>query len=112
LVRELNELLAQSEPPSPTTLQSGLQLLRETDLRDQLDALTVQTQVIAGQSDRVVPMAASEYLLEKLDKDHPGDHLSHSFKSLPGGHLPFLQSASDYIECLRQFIPTDGTSES
>ena len=108
MVRELNKLLAQSDPPSQSTLQSGLQLLRQTDLRDQLGKLTVETQVVAGQSDRVVPMTASRYLFDRL-----GDGQSdHSFISLSGGHLPFLQHASDYIECLEQFIPAVGTSES
>ena len=108
LVRELSSLLSQSDPPSQSTLQSGLQLLRQTDLRDQLRKLTIQTQVIAGQSDRVVPMAASEYLFDQL----VDGHLGHSFKSLTGGHLPFLQSPSDYIGCLEEFIQSDSVGES
>lgn len=109
LARELSGILAQTEPPpSQQTLQSGLELLRQTDLRDQLGKLTIPTQVIAGRSDRVVPMAASKHLFDELGNDN----LDHSFKSLPGGHLPFLQSTSDYIGCLEEFIPSNSAGES
>ena len=105
LSRELYDLLIQADPPSQRTLQSGLELLRQTDLRARLGELKIKTQVVAGQSDHVVPISASEYLYEQLSNGH-------SFVSLPGGHLPFLQQTSDYIECLEQFIPEIGTSES
>ena len=108
LVRELNTLLAQADPASQTTLQSGLQILRQTDLRNQLSKLTIETQIIAGQSDRVVPMEASKFLYNELSQSE----LDHSFISLPGGHLPFLQSPSDYIGCLEAFIPSDLSGES
>ncbi len=108
LVRQLCTMLTQDDPPSQRTLQLGLQILRQTDLRDQLGKLTIPTQIIAGQSDRVVPMAASKYLYNEMNQDH----LEHSFKSLPGGHLPFLQSASDYIGCLETFIPPENAGKS
>lgn len=101
MVRELTGLLGQTDPPSQQTLQSGLELLRQTDLRQQLSELAVKTQVVAGETDRVIPIAASKYLFDNLSN-------SHSFKMLSGGHLPFLQSPSDYIECLEEFIPSDG----
>ena len=101
MVRELTGLLSQTDPPSQQTLQSGLELLRQTDLRQQLSELAVKTQVVAGETDRVVPIAASKYLFDNLPN-------THSFKMLSGGHLPFLQFPSDYIECLEEFIPSDG----
>ncbi len=105
LVRELHGLLTEANPPSHQTLQFGLALLRQTDLRDRLGELKVKTQVVAGQSDRVVPISASGYLYEQLSNGH-------SFVSLPGGHLPFLQHPSDYIECLENFLLTDLAGES
>ena len=105
LVRELTDLLSQTNPPSGPTLQAGLELLRQTDLRQRLGELRVKTQVVGGETDRVVPIEASKHLFEKLTN-------SHSFKSLPGGHLPFLQTSSDYIGCLEKFIPPDNVGES
>ena len=105
LSRELYDLLTQAASPSQQTLQSGLALLRQTDLRTRLGELKIKTQVVAGQSDHVVPISASEYLYQQLSNGH-------SFVSLPGAHLPFLQFPSDYIESLENFIPTESASAS
>jgi pimeloyl-[acyl-carrier protein] methyl ester esterase len=97
LVRELTEDLIRSPRPWNRTLQEGLKILSRTDLRPQLARLKVETQVIAGNRDHVVPTAASEFLFHHL----PNGHSFHVFRA---GHLPFLQTPSKYIEALTQFM--------
>jgi len=99
LVRDLRSQLCESAQPTNETLQGGLEILRQTDLRSQLAELTVETQVIAGKDDQVVPCAASQFVFDHIPR-------AHSFHKLAAGHLPFLQEPAKYIELLKQFIPT------
>jgi pimeloyl-[acyl-carrier protein] methyl ester esterase len=96
MVRELTTTLIQSPQPTLRTLQHGLNLLGQTDLRTRLSSLTVATQVIAGQHDHIVPSTATEYLFNQLANGH-------SFQVLQAGHLPFLESPGKYIEALTNF---------
>lgn len=97
LVRELATDLVRSPRPTNRTLQEGLNILSQTDLRPQLSRLSVETQVIAGNRDQVVPMEASGSLFSDLPNGH-------SFQVFRAGHLPFLQAPSMYIEALTQFM--------
>jgi pimeloyl-[acyl-carrier protein] methyl ester esterase len=97
LVRELTADLIRSPRPRNQTLQEGLKILSQTDLRPQLSRLSVETQLIAGNRDHVVPTAASEFLFRHLPNGH-------SFQVFRAGHLPFLQVPSKYIEALTQFM--------
>lgn len=96
LVRALTPSLTQSPRPSSQTLQQGLQILASTDLRAQLCQLPIETQVIAGASDHVVPVAASEYLFGQLPHGH-------SLNIFETGHLPFLEAPDKYIGSLNFF---------
>ncbi len=96
LVRKVAALIRQEKTPSHQTLQSGLEILRDTDLRDHLTDLKVPTQVIVGTDDQIVPPEASRFLFEQLPNPH-------SFREFHAGHLPFLQSPSEYIETLISF---------
>ncbi len=48
------------------TLEKGLEVLMETDLRPVLDKIESAALVIHGRNDRLVPLAAAEYLATKL----------------------------------------------
>jgi len=91
LIRELIPGLDRSPRPTNQTLQEGLNILGQTDLRSELSRLSVESQVIAGQNDHVVPVGASEYLFRQLPNGH-------SLHTLPTGHLPFLEATGKYIE--------------
>jgi len=97
LVRQVTALMAQEPTPSHRTLQAGLNILRDTDLRARLSELTVDTQVIAGDQDHIVPSEASRFLFDQLPNGQ-------SFIPLQAGHIPFLQSPAEYIETLISFI--------
>lgn len=96
MVRDLGLALNQFKPPNRRTLRAGLEILSDTDLRAQLGNLTVETQVVAGRHDHVVPVAASEFLFNQLANGH-------SIHPFDAGHLPFIESSSQYIEALTTF---------
>ncbi len=100
LAKELTAQLIAYHTPSVATLQNGLAILANTDLRDQIPNLTIETQIIAGKNDTIVPLGASHFLNENLISPH-------SFIELETGHLPFLESTKRYIEALKQFSKTD-----
>jgi pimeloyl-[acyl-carrier protein] methyl ester esterase len=100
LVRDLSQTLLEGQRPTGDTLQAGLRLLGETDLRPRLAELKVQTQVIAGRNDHLVPVKASEFLFSRLENGH-------SIHVLETGHLPFLEAPSKYIEALTNFANSD-----
>ncbi|NII12237.1 pimeloyl-ACP methyl ester esterase BioH [Oleiagrimonas sp. C23AA] len=61
-LRLLRELTRATDGPQPHALAKGLELLETTDLRAQIDALTVPSVWVGGRHDRLVPwqaMAAS-----------------------------------------------------
>ena len=97
MVQELARSFNQHQPPTNRTLRAGLQILSDTDLRSRLSDLKVETQVIAGRNDRVVPVKASEYLFSRLGNGHS----MHQFNT---GHMPFLQAPSNYIEVLTSLV--------
>ena len=97
LVRELKKLLLLSTQPSDQTLRGGLEILHQTDLRTRIAELDIETQIVAGQDDHVVPVDASQFLFDQL----PNRHSMHRFET---GHLPFLQDSGKYIEVLNQFL--------
>jgi len=68
--------------PSPKTLLSGLDILRDADLRSLATTLAMPTTVISGRRDRVVPPAAGLELSKILPQS--------SYHSLNSGHAPML----------------------
>ncbi len=64
-------------------LATGLELLRQTDLRERLSGIDLPTLVIAGQYDRVTPPAASRALAAALPR---GEYLEFGRT----GHAPML----------------------
>ena len=87
------------QPPSINTLMSGLKILDETDLRNRIGEIKLETQVVAGRHDRVVPYQASEHLAKSL----PNGHL----ELMQTGHLPFLDKPEEYLTLLRAFAKRD-----
>jgi pimeloyl-[acyl-carrier protein] methyl ester esterase len=53
-----NQLLAKGEP-APAALQAGLDILRNTDLREEIGAVVCPVLVVAGERDTLVPGAAA-----------------------------------------------------
>lgn len=59
-LRTLRREIAQRPAPNPAALETGLDLLRDGDLRERLSGLSRPTLWLYGQRDALVPAAASE----------------------------------------------------
>ncbi len=103
-LRELQSLAAQYPAPSQKTLSCGLQLLRETDLRNQASELTQPCLVISGQRDRLVPPSAAQWL---------ADHLPQGQLELMDrcGHAPFIGDPHRFTQRVKSFAQPDRTSQ-
>ncbi|HLQ25698.1 MAG TPA: pimeloyl-ACP methyl ester esterase BioH [Acidiferrobacterales bacterium] len=97
LLRELRDLLLMHGAPQPGALQAGLNILCGTDLRAELPSIQVPVQIVHGARDKLVPLAAAQYLAAQL----PHARLA----VLPAaGHAPFLSHARDFTEVLLPFL--------
>jgi len=60
VIKTLRQEVAGRPPPNPAALEMGLDLLRETDLRERLHDIACPTLWLFGQRDSLVPAAASD----------------------------------------------------
>ena len=82
-LRSLRASLDSHGEPDPRALAAGLDILRHADLRDDLASIAIPTLVIAGEHDRITPVAAGRELASRLP--------SARFVEVPkAGHAPFL----------------------
>lgn len=92
--RELAKKVLSESKASWKTLESGLNLLRCTDLRESLSKLTVETHVIVGTEDRVIPADAGRFVASQI----PNAQLH----EVDAGHVPFLTEPEWFIDHLKQ----------
>lgn len=86
-----------ADRPCPAALARGLELLRDTDLRPLLRAISLPTLVIAGQYDRVTPPAASRALADALPN-------ARYVEIRRAAHAPFLSHLPQLSELLSNFL--------
>lgn len=91
------EDILQFPPPTWQTLQSGLAILRSADLRTAAGSITTPTDIIVGQSDRVIPAAAGIALHQSI----AGSKL----QTLPTGHAPFIEQPDAFTDAAGSFSP-------
>lgn len=83
--------------PDWVALGSGLSLLRNADLRDQLALLTCPMRLILGERDALVPATAGP-AVTALVKDA-------RYRVIAGaGHAPFLSHVGEFINVLEAFL--------
>jgi pimeloyl-[acyl-carrier protein] methyl ester esterase len=93
---QLRARLFERGEPSPSTLESALTLLRETDLRPLLPRVEAPALVIGGARDALVPLAATQALATALP------HAEHI--AIEGAaHAPFLSHRAAFVEALQAF---------
>lgn len=95
-VRELRETAFAHGEPDATALQSGLDMLRAADLREQLPALRVPVLVIAGRRDRLTPLAASEWMAAAVPQARL--QVYHG-----AAHTPFLADPDRFVTDVEAF---------
>jgi len=94
---ELRARMFSRGEPDVASLQAGLQILRDTDLRMMLPQLAQAALVIAGERDSLIPAAASAYLAQQM----PDARLV----SIAGAaHAPFLSHADIFVEQITSFL--------
>ena len=83
--------------PSPSwpTLESGLNLLRQTDLRNTATEISTPTQIIVGRDDRVIPPQAGRALHAKISGS--------TLIELPTGHSPFIERPEEFSNAVNTF---------
>ena len=83
--------------PDMAALQHALEILRDTDMRAQLKAIAHKTLVIAGDRDRLTPLAASTFLAQSL----PAARL---VKIANAAHAPFLSHPDIFVQHVTDFM--------
>ncbi|HYG06214.1 MAG TPA: pimeloyl-ACP methyl ester esterase BioH [Stenotrophomonas sp.] len=96
-LRTLKQALVARGEPAPRALQEGLALLRRTDLRRALQALSTPSLWLAGQRDRLVP-AAGMHAAAALSTQASAHTIG------GGGHAPFLGHADEVAGRLERFV--------
>ncbi len=96
-LRTLRERLFLHGEPDSKALGAGLQLLRGSDLREELPSIGQPALLIAGGNDALVPPEALVWLADRL----PDGHLE-MFSG--AGHAPFLSHPERFCEMVEIFV--------
>lgn len=96
-LRQLRESLFAHGEPDTAVLATGLNLLKDSDLRARSKDISVPTLVLAGGYDRLTPPQASEYLAQQI----PGARLEVFPKS---AHAPFISHTDAFVAALSGFM--------
>ncbi|MCK4842014.1 MAG: pimeloyl-ACP methyl ester esterase BioH [Methylococcales bacterium] len=97
LLKELKIAMKECDPPVGKVLQGGLDILSQTDLRDDLVSLNCPISIIQGDNDSLVPVQASL----DMQKIKPACQLN----IIEGaGHVPFLSHQSQLIKIINHFL--------
>lgn len=92
-IRSLTAALAGGSDPAPEALARGLDLLRDTDLRERVAAIDAPTLVIHGARDRLAPVDAGRWLAARLPS-------AKMVEFEDAAHLPFLTHADAFADAL------------
>jgi pimeloyl-[acyl-carrier protein] methyl ester esterase len=96
-LRLLRSQLAAHGEPDPRALRTGLEILRNADLRDVLPRIAVPALVLAGEHDRLTPAAAARELAMALPVAR--------FKLIErSGHAPFLSHPGEVLAEVTAFL--------
>ena len=97
VARRLRECLRRYPAPQAQALAAGLRLLSGTDLRGALGAIANDALIVHGDRDRLVPLAAGEYLARVLP--------SARCCVVPGAaHAPFLSDPDGVSRSMLEFL--------
>jgi pimeloyl-[acyl-carrier protein] methyl ester esterase len=96
-VRTIRSLLAGQPKPDWNALQVGLQLLRDSDLRSTLSAITIPTAWFFGARDTLVPKAAAEQIAILMPQ-------SVCTTLQQAAHAPFLSHPEQLTATMESFL--------
>jgi len=97
IIKKLKEMEAVENPPEIKSLQLGLDILLNNDLRNDINKIKHQTLLITGDMDRLTPKSASMWLESHLKESQ--------LKLIKGAsHIPFLSHSDEFFNCLRSIF--------
>jgi len=96
-LRQLRNTLSAHGEPDANSLAAGLEILRNSDLREELARVAVPTLVITGEYDRLIPPAAGEALAANI-------HNARLRQFPKSAHAPFLSHPREFVAGLRDFL--------
>lgn len=97
LLKELKTAVFACDLPDSVTLQQGLRILKEADLRPVLAKLTKPVSVILGGRDTLVPAAVGQKMRQLLP------HLQLNIVE-KAGHAPFLTHPQELVTIISRFM--------
>jgi pimeloyl-[acyl-carrier protein] methyl ester esterase len=97
LLAMLREQLFSRGEPERAALRAGLNILREADLRGELQRIDQPTLVIAGERDKLTSPQASRYLAKNI----PSAHL---VEIQGAAHAPFLSHPDEFIRQMKMLV--------
>ncbi len=102
LAQRAHEAICEYDAPSVLTLQSGIDCLRDADLRGAIPQISVPCQVIAGSLDRVANPEGSAEMARLLNAQ---------FEVLDAGHAPFLTQPDKTLALMKGLIASVGRND-
>ncbi|MCK5875498.1 MAG: pimeloyl-ACP methyl ester esterase BioH [Alcanivoracaceae bacterium] len=91
-VRKLKDILYFCGLPAPRALRGGLAVLRDSDLREELAALSLPRLMLFGEHDNIVPVATADMLASQ-----------HEVRVLADvSHVPFISRPEPFLVALQQ----------
>ena len=96
-IKPLQRKLAASQQPVTEALKAGLTLLEQTDLRENCQHIKNETLIIHSDDDKLVPLAAGQYLAENIPKTE--------FVMLEKtGHIPFINQTNSFCQHIKRLL--------
>lgn len=96
-LRALKTAVFEYDAPDANTLQGGLEILKQADLRPVLSGLTIPISVILGGLDTLVPVAVGQKMQQLL----PSLELNIIDRA---GHVPFLSHSRETLAIISRFM--------
>ena len=95
--REIAQHVLSSPPPSTATLLTGLDWLRDADLRQDAAKISCPVLLVHGEHDPLMPTAAARWLAERLPRAR--------LEIFPGAaHTPFLNDPNRFTRLIGDFL--------
>jgi pimeloyl-[acyl-carrier protein] methyl ester esterase len=97
ILRMLKAAVLACDSPDKETLQGGLDILKQSDLRSVLAELSIPVSVILGEKDTLVPLKVGQHLLE-IASTITVNTIDNA------GHVPFLSNPQRVLEIITRFM--------
>jgi pimeloyl-[acyl-carrier protein] methyl ester esterase len=96
-IRLLRDKVFRDGEPDKIALRKSLDILQTANLREQVHNIDMDTLIIGGERDRLVPVAAVEWLAENIDRSR--------VRIVKGAsHAPFISHQDQFLKILDDFL--------